>query len=674
MMMNDHYPAAPAASAPSARASLNIDWFAAAFWGVVIAAAILRFSDLAAKPLHHDESLYGVYCWRFFKGEGYRYDPMMHGPFMFHFQVLIFFLFGVGDFSVRMAPALLGTVMIAACYWLKDFIGKAGALTVAALLTLSPTHLYFSRFMRHDAYIACFTLLTVIFALLYARGRQPKLLSLTLASLALMFCVKENAYIHVFIFLTFLMLQDLMRVFVVEKTSTREQVKRLLWAVSIGLVGIPVAVLLAFQKIPIPQAALALMPAERWAVALLVAAHLLAAAWAVLYWLYQRDLRPADPQRAKAYAISLLIAVSLFAWVYIVFYSSVFTNRGGVVDGMAKSWTYWWNQHSIQRIKGPFHYYVPFIWQYELPAFLMALAGLLGTIADSLNKRIIAVWAAVFPLILVVLFGDKPLPAWFGPTHMEVWVDLVLTLWVLGIGGWAVAHFWLRREWLPAFFSYWAGLGFLIYAYAGEKVPWLFLHIVVPVVLLAGVLTQRFWQSSIWQNRRAKAPWLGWAAGVVVTLFGLYMVHFTVLLNYYNPANPVETMVYTQTSTDMLRVVELAEDLSFRLGPDAADEPIVGVQGNAVWPLAWYFRDYDRWYAPGDVTDTPRPLMVVDWEERATYREALGAEYDEIRVKLREWWIPKSGATLREWWKYLAYRIVFNPTGSSDVAVFVKRM
>jgi len=64
---------------------------------------------------------------------------------------------------------------------------------------------------------------------------------------------------------------------------------------------------------------------------------------------------------------------------------------------------------------------------------------------------------------------------------------------------------------------------------------------------------------------------------------------------------------------------------------------------------------------------------VVDWEERTKYQEVFGEDYQEIRVKLREWWIPEKNAKLKEWWDYLMYRKVFNPTGSSDVAVYVRR-
>ncbi|MBD3306706.1 TIGR03663 family protein, partial [candidate division KSB3 bacterium] len=180
-----------------------------AFWGIVFLAFCLRLYDLASMPLHHDESLYGVYCWRFFIGQGYHYDPMMHGPFMFHFQLLIFFLFGVGDFSVRIAPALLGTALIASTYSLKAFVGRVGIVLIALFLTCSPTHLYFSRFMRHDSYMAFFTYTSAVFGVLYYHTRRKTHLYLTAASLALMFCVKENSYIHAFIFVTFVIIKEL---------------------------------------------------------------------------------------------------------------------------------------------------------------------------------------------------------------------------------------------------------------------------------------------------------------------------------------------------------------------------------------------------------------------------------------------------------------------------------
>lgn len=649
--------------------SLNLDLFSLVFLGIIILAFCLRFYDLASKPLHHDESLYGVYCWRFFTGEGYKYDPMMHGPFMFHFQWLIFFLFGVGDFSVRIAPALFGSLMVAGTYYLKDALGKAGALCAALIFTFSPTHLYFSRFMRHDIYSAFFTFAVVVCGILYARTFHKRYLYLTLASLSLMFCVKENAYIHAFIFMTFILLQDTLRIFLTRRIAAQEKIAHFFWLVSTGLVGVPVLILVYFLKHPVPKLLLRLMSAQHWAQFMLVTIHLCAAIWVVCYWLYRKDFR-----YSQETLFSLLFGVSLFVWIYIFLYSTVFTHRTGALNGMAKSWIYWSNQHSIQRIKGPFHYYVSFIWQYELPVFLIAGGGILYRVANTLNKRIIAVWALVFPALLVWLYGGRSVPLWLAFTHMEVWGDVVLTCCTLGIGGWATIHFIMRREPITAFLTYWSAMGFLIYSYAGEKVPWLFLHILVPVALLAGTVIQQLFSSAWWRERRFGFQWVRIAGIVFGILFGMYTLHSTILLNYYHPANPVETMVYTQTSTDILKLLEIVENVKFTLGSEQTKQPFIAVQGHAVWPLHWYLRDYPGWFHPGDMSEVDRPLVVINWEDRDKYREAFASDYQEVRLKLREWWIPHSGATLKQWWKYFLHRKVFNPTGSSDVALYIRQI
>ncbi|MBI2911572.1 MAG: hypothetical protein HYY05_05465, partial [Chloroflexi bacterium] len=72
-----------------------------AHWALVAAAAALHLWDLGGRALHHDESLHAVYSWYLFIGRGYQHDPLMHGPFQFHGLALLYFLFGVSDFTAR---------------------------------------------------------------------------------------------------------------------------------------------------------------------------------------------------------------------------------------------------------------------------------------------------------------------------------------------------------------------------------------------------------------------------------------------------------------------------------------------------------------------------------------------------------------------------------------------
>jgi len=89
-------------SSPPTREQL-LRW--APFWGVILLGAILRFWGLGDKPLHHDESLHAYYSLQLLNNmehwwwcinpppQGYScytYNPLLHGPFQFHFIALVY--------------------------------------------------------------------------------------------------------------------------------------------------------------------------------------------------------------------------------------------------------------------------------------------------------------------------------------------------------------------------------------------------------------------------------------------------------------------------------------------------------------------------------------------------------------------------------------------------------
>src|SRR5262245_54423612 len=132
------------------------------FLGLMLLGLVLRFWDLGFKALHHDESLHAFYAWRLFDGQGYAHDPMMHGPLLFELNALVYLLFGASDFTARLVPALFGIGLIGLPLFLRHELGKAGAVAASAILVVSPSFLYFSRFIRHDIYVDFFTLLLAI--------------------------------------------------------------------------------------------------------------------------------------------------------------------------------------------------------------------------------------------------------------------------------------------------------------------------------------------------------------------------------------------------------------------------------------------------------------------------------------------------------------------------------
>jgi uncharacterized protein (TIGR03663 family) len=178
-------------------------WEVLAYVALVAAALAVRLIGLADRPFHHDESQDAYFSWLFWTQGDYRYQPILHGPLRFYLTALTYVLFGDSDFTARLAPALMGTLMVPLPALLRAQIGRAGAFAAAAALAFGPSFLYYSRFAREDIYVACITLalLAVTFRFLARpRRHQPALIGVLLA---LSFATKESTFITVFVAGTF---------------------------------------------------------------------------------------------------------------------------------------------------------------------------------------------------------------------------------------------------------------------------------------------------------------------------------------------------------------------------------------------------------------------------------------------------------------------------------------
>ena len=175
-------------------------------YGVLLALAlVVRLIDLGDRPFHHDESQDAYFSWILLTNGDYEYDPLLHGPLRFYLTAAILAAFGDSDFTARLAPALMGTAMVALAWGLRPLLGRIAAFAAAVLLAVGPSYLYFSRFAREDIYIACLTLalLVVVFGLLERpRPWQPAAVG---ALLAASFATKESTFITCFVFATFLL-------------------------------------------------------------------------------------------------------------------------------------------------------------------------------------------------------------------------------------------------------------------------------------------------------------------------------------------------------------------------------------------------------------------------------------------------------------------------------------
>ena len=205
----DNYAGEPASPEP---AQGRFGWLEAAFLGVMVVALGLRLFELSGRPMHYDEAIHLHYGWKLANssgalfgwpwifGTGYIHSAWMHGPFQIEMTALIFTIFGDTDFTSRLGYALFGTALVGLPYFLRDHIGRQGAVIAAVMLALSPTLLYFSRFGRNDIIMMFWAVALFILMWRYLHGGRRLNLYVASAILALMFATKETTYLLVAIF------------------------------------------------------------------------------------------------------------------------------------------------------------------------------------------------------------------------------------------------------------------------------------------------------------------------------------------------------------------------------------------------------------------------------------------------------------------------------------------
>src|SRR5512136_3494037 len=89
-----------------------------------LAAILTRFWRLGDRVMSHDESLHAYFSWGLYMGRGFQHTPLMHGPFLFHINALIYSLFGADDFTARISAALFGVILVLLPWVLRKWLGR----------------------------------------------------------------------------------------------------------------------------------------------------------------------------------------------------------------------------------------------------------------------------------------------------------------------------------------------------------------------------------------------------------------------------------------------------------------------------------------------------------------------------------------------------------------------
>jgi hypothetical protein len=156
------------------------------------------------------------------------------------------------------------------------------------------------------------------------------------------------------------------------------------------------------------------------------------------------------------------IALALFLTPYTLLFTSFFGHPSGIISGTTGSLLYWLAQHNVQRGSQPSYYYLIQMVVYEPLALLWGVVG----------------------LIMAGMLIGRGLIRRAGPPSRSA-----------GPIDWAFA--------MPVLLVWWTVATLGLYSWAGEKMPWLTIHVALPIVLLGA---WAFGRTLSWWAAPATAP------------------------------------------------------------------------------------------------------------------------------------------------------------------------
>jgi uncharacterized protein (TIGR03663 family) len=421
-------------------------------------------------------------------------------------------------------------------FLLEKEIGKKGVLWSAFLLAFSPSMVYYSRFFRNDSIIVFCTLATVAGGIRYLENLNTRkrypYLLLVASSLAIAVASKENAYLVILMFGAYGGIYLLYRFYSEWKKENLSLKKALLLKSSAILPFLP----------------------------------------------------------------ELILSAALFIFISMLFYTSYFRYNTTPFEIVEKAFSHWMEMHRIQRLGGPFYFYIPILLLYEIPILFFGIMGII--------------------------------------------------------------HFLKKKDKNTAFFlflSYWAVANLLLYSYLQEKVPWLVVHIVLPFGILAGAYLGEFF-SRVPDNRQTdntKTEQISEAengssesgkkpadrsrvrtliAGILALTLIISLFQ-CVSVNFYKSMDPNERMTYTQSSPEIRDLMKKIEE--FNKKPDTLTLCVFDPD-DLYWPLPWYLRDYKL---ASYFRKPPSNLnydVIIAPVEYQMYREISKDEYAFYNFTLRQ--------------------------------------
>ena len=661
-----------------------------------LTAFILRLYDLDARPLHHDESLHSFYSWVLAEGGGYKHTPMMHGPFQFEMNAIIFRVFGDNEFTSRLLYATVGSFIVILPFCLKTYMSKFSIIIASVMLTVSPSLLYFSRFSRNDIIMSILIMGLIVCLWKFLSEGRAKYIYFASGIIALCMATKESAFLIIAILGFYLLC-------VIIQKNIPQIIDR---ANPCG-------------ENPLKGTFLIIKESAKG---------------------FRYNYKPLNFSRHTKFLI-ILIIISLPQWssAISIFQSTALFSWTGLTLSQP---------HNSADAGNPIG--LPGVVISSLIFAMMLISSIAIGFLSKWNPWFRAmiifylIWAAIYSnLIWIVLYSIPLINFTFETTPKEM-IDFAFSN--LGSGSWRQLSYWIEQqevargsqpwyyyfilasiyEYLPFVFSatasiyyyfnrkssfalflvYWFVSTFVIFMFVSEKMPWLLINLTLPMILLTaqflGDISKRIYWPAVWklnsivlfattpiffisifgfliypslstflifailftifsatliwakhQNQLLKNQFFPAVTLVTALLMLILTIRTSIIANYVNHSIPKEMIVYAQTTPDLLNVLALIEKTSESTNQNLDIELIVDQTSGFTWPWIWYLRDYQNVSYPTgfqDITELPNsPKIVISHEKNLPEIQNLIDldRYSEQMLLRHRWWFPEFDGTYR---------------------------
>jgi uncharacterized protein (TIGR03663 family) len=407
---------------------------------VLFVAAALRLPELALNPFHHDEGVNGFFTTNLVRNGVYAYDPAnYHGPTLYYFAFVSEILFGLTTEAMRLVPVFFGLLTVGVVLAARPLLGPIAAVTAGGLLAISPGAVYVSRYFIHEALLVCFSVALVVSILLYLRSPKPAFVLTAAAAAALMFATKETGIITV-------------AVLGIAAVASR---------IYVDMRGGDTGIFARASRAARDAAGARNRRAARtiWVDGVEYRATPRGPAWAA-----GRGLQP-----------ELLAAAAIvFIVIYVLFFSSFFTNfPKGLADSLA-TFTIWTQTGGETQVQ-PFEAYLAWMARADAPILVLGVVG--GLIAAIRGRDRLWVFIGLWALGTTLAYS---LVAYKTP-----WIALNMLAPLALLGGLAIREGLARRRWRPLVpVALVAAIGLSGYQaidlnyrhYDDERYPYVFVH------------------------------------------------------------------------------------------------------------------------------------------------------------------------------------------------------